>query len=261
MSVATTVGGLSLPLAAGVLADATNDPTIDLMLAYVGHWLREMLDARLAVQTPTAANACPSTSRFPWDPRDVWPRMTKPALFIWQQGRSRITHETSVYDRRERTLGLFYVFDELQMPDGMTPRAGLMAAADAVLARAFDRMSHPTFSHGSYAAGRNVRAMLDGDLSSLAVRYDGAEVGFMAEVPGDGMRQGMNADGRVQRGFPCLRGTLTVWERVRLDTLDYETDAAGDVDVTIRTNTESIDPADVVTVLEGYLPSFDGEED
>ncbi len=261
MSVSTTVAGVALPLAAATISDATNDPTIDLMLAYVGHWLREMLDARLAVQVPTSSNACPPTQRHPWDPRDVWAAMAKPALFIWQHGASRITHETSVYDRRERTLGLFYVFDEMHLPSGLTPRAGLMSTADAILARAFDRMSHPTFSYGSYAAGRNIRAMLDGDLSSLAVRYDGGEVGFMAEIPGESARQGMSADGRVQRGFPCLRGTLTVWERVGLDTSSYETDAAGDVDVTIRTNTESIDPVDVVTVLECYLPSFDGEGD
>lgn len=258
MSVASHVGHQDLPLAAGALATPSNDPVVDLVLAYCAHWLKAMLDARLAVQTPTSADACPTANRWPWDPRDVWTRQAKPGLYVWQRGASRVSPETLLWDRRERTLGLFYVFEEAQLPDGYTSRAGLMATADAVLARAFDRMSHPTFAHGSAPAGTSIRLML-GQSEDLALRYDGGEVGFMAEIPGGGERQGMTADGRVQRGFPCLRATLTVWERIGVDTSTYEDDANGDATVTISTNTEAVDPTDTTQVLERYLPAFDGE--
>lgn len=246
-----TVGGLLLPLPAGAISDPTDDPAITLLLAFVGHWLKATLDDRLAIQTPTSADACPDDNRHPWDPlpTGVWTRMSKPALFIFSQGEEKQVELTGIRTYRQRELGLFYVFDELQLPSGIVARAGLMEAAAKTLARAFDRQSHPTFEYGAYAVNSTIGRMLTGDPMDFGADLISTTQGFMAVVPGARSREGFEADGRIERGFPCLNAKLRVMERVNLDQFE-DGDEIADFTGTISTNTDTPDPTDVYDILD-----------
>lgn len=256
MAIESTVGGVTLPLAAGTIADASSDLAIDLIAAYARHWLKAMLDTRLAVQTPTSADACPAANVYSWNPEQVWLReeIGKPALFVWQSGPTSFVDRTLVYSYRTRPLSLYYIFAEMHMPSAMTMRAGLMQDVDAVLARAFDRFAHPTFGFNGYPAGENIRGMLTGKIEDFSVEYGGGEPQLLAAIPGGAGGRGMDADGRVQRVFLGLLCKLTIWERIGLDTFSLPADENAFVDAGIYTNTEVADPDDVVLLKEGYLP-------
>lgn len=247
----TTVGGLQIPLPAGSISDPTDDPAITLLLAFVGHWLKYALDDRLAIQTPTSADACPEAHRHPWDPlpTGVWSRMDKPALFIFSQGDEKQVELTGLRTYRQRELGLFYVFDELQLPSGILARAGLMEAAAKTLARAFDRLSHPTFSYGAYVADSTIGRMLTGDPMDFGAELVSTTQGFMAPLPGGRSRDGFETDGRIERGFPCLNAKLRIMERVNLDQME-DGDEIADFTGTISTNTDVPDPTDVHGILD-----------
>lgn len=256
MAVASNIGGVTLPLAAGTINDASNDAAADLIGQYARHWLKAMLDARLAVQTPTSADACPATNVYSWNPEEVWQRdeIGKPAMFVWQSGQSTIIDRTLVYSYRQRPMSLYYIFAEMHMPSAMTMRAGLMQDVDAVLVRAFDRLSHPTFSFGGYPQGENIRGMLTGKLEDFGVEYLGGEPQLLAAIPGGAGGRGLDDYGRVQRVYIGLLGQLTVFERINLDTFSLPGDENAFVDAAIYTNTEVPDPGDVVELTEQYIP-------
>lgn len=252
VDVASTVGAQSVPLEAGSLADATTDPTIELLLAYCRHWLRYALNDRLAVQTPTAADAVPEDRVFAWDPQGTWMRteIAAPSLYIWQEGKSAWSPTSSmVRSFLNRTLWLLWVFDEVQLPNGFAARRGLINAADAALHRAFYEMYHPTFAYGTHVAGRSLRALLTGDPADFNAEYLGGEAGFLSPIPGGSGRVGDSADGRIQRGFIALRGSIGVIERVGTATLETS-DELADTQLLIRANAEDKDPASLMDFME-----------
>jgi len=252
------VGGLQLPFPAGAVGSATNDPTVDLLLAWCGHWIKWALDARLAVQVGVGGvDACPVGGRHGWNPLDTWQReeIAKPALFIWHSEGQKSSVVTLGYDEyRQRTLDLLYVFGELDAPSGMDARAGLIPAVDAVLMRSFSRAWHPTFGYGVYPATTPLRSCLTGNPDDFDAKYEGGTVGLLAAIPGGAQRDGLSADGREQLVFPALKGTITVFERLDTDTFVTPDDDNGQLEAAIRTNTEVSDPADVVDILEGIIP-------
>lgn len=253
---ASAVGALDLPIAAGTLADPLADPIVNGLLAFLGYWLKSELDAKLAIQSPTSADACPSANRFPYDPRGYWVRNPKPALYVWWKGPSEIADQTLVYAKRERDLGVWYVFEELVAPDGLTPRAGIAAAVDAVIAKACDRGYHPSFSYNGAGAGTPLAYAL-ADKGLVGFEYRGGTAGWMVPVPDASARAGGAGTGYVQRGFPCVEGTIRVWERVLGP---QPTDADTNRDALFTMALDDGDGREPVDLLGRYLVGPDGAD-
>lgn len=253
---ASAVGALDLPIAAGTISDALADPVVTGLLAFLGYWIKLELDAKLAVQSPTSADACPTANRYPYDPRGYWVRNAKPALYVWWKGQSEIVDQTLVYTKRERDLGVFYVFEELVAPDGMVPRAGIIAAVDAAIAKASERGYHPSFSHNGAAAGTPLHLAL-ASAGMLGWEYRGGSAGWMVPVPDASARAGGAGTGYVQRGFPALDGTIRVWERVLGP---QQSDADTNRDALFTMSLDDGDGRDPVDLVSRYLVGPDGAE-
>jgi hypothetical protein len=256
MDDASSIGAQAVPLAAGTLADPTYDPTAALLLAYCRHWLRYALNDRLAIQVPLAADAVPEDRAFAWNPEGTWMRdeVAPPALYIWQDGRSKLSaNSTMTRSYVERTWSLLWVFGEVQIPNGMAARAGLVNAADAALHRAFFELSHSTFVHEAHPAGSSLRICLTGDPDDFNAEYIGGEVGMLSPIPGGSGRVGESVDGRIQRSFLALKGAIVTTERVGVATQTIEDDELANTTFDIRANTETLDPADLADFMSRSL--------
>ena len=261
-SLASTVGPLDLPIPAGAANSPITDPLITGLLAYIGHWLKIGLDAKLAVlggpDTTAVTDACPTANRFDFDPKGWWTRAViasqQPCLFIWHKSAKRFPQST-VYDMRERQIGVLYVFPEFNAPRGFPTRTGLMNAVDAIIRRAFDRGAHPTYENGVQFTDTIA------DVDTLEVYLDGTEEGFEFASPQTGAGAGGQPDGGFEQyGFPTLRGTIIARERIGADTFEDPDDILGDITFTI-THNEQGDVANGLDVLEGVFPAPDGSED
>lgn len=236
-------GNLPLPVPAGAAFSTLNDPTCVGLLDFFGFYTKLMLDAKLAVLSPTSADACPVANRYPWDPSTHFVRQSFPALYCWPTRTRPAKPHTMVLSAREREISLLYVFDELVAPAGLSARNGLIAAVDATWCRALDRLSHPTY--GTPAGTSIVRSL---DLLELELIQ--SEPGFMASLPG-----GTNAE-HVQRGYPSLRASLRVVELLTEEELT-DADLLPDLDATIETTEANFyDPLDF---MERVLPFPDGQ--
>ena len=231
MGTTSAVGATTLPVPAGASLSAISDPIVDALIDFLGFVIKDALDAKLAVLTPTSANACPATNRYTYDPRAYWVRNPTPALYVWWSGRSKVVEHSTVYDRRERDIGLFYVFDELVGPDGQAPRAGLMAAVDAAITRASSLRYHPSYGYNGWPNGTPLHASIGADVGFLGWQYKGGQVGAMVPVPSDARQQ--TVDGAVVRFYPALQGTITVSEKIGGFELEDPADVLGDVATTI----------------------------
>lgn len=258
MSHGSTVGALALPLEPGAQLSPLVDPVVDGLLDFLAFSLREALNPKLARLSPTSADACPPANRHAYEPRTHWVRNAKPALYLWWGGKSSVGAYSTVYDTRERELSLFYVWEEVVAPSGQDARAGLMAAADAALARASSLRMHPDYGYRGAPPGTPLAASL-ARLGLVGWAYRGGQVGIMSPSPGD--LRNASAEGAIVRFFPALQATVAVSEKI----LGYEDTAAPVVDpwpvtLGVHPGPEDADPAlpEPLDVLAGAL-RFDAE--
>lgn len=226
MADTNTVGSLTLPVDAGSLNEALDDPTLLGLLAFCGHWIKASLDAKLANQEgPTTAgaevDACPANHRFPWDHggafmRPVPPETTPPLPGLWAWERdATMREETLVWSALERTIVVHYIFPEVVSPSGMGLRNGLMAAVTKTLAKAAERGRDALFSYGASGDG----VPLFRALNVQSVELVSARQGRMEVIPG-GAATGTgrtNTAGTVHRFYPSVEAVFRVVERIGPD--------------------------------------------
>ncbi len=254
MSETSAVGGLTLPVSAGAANAELADPAVAGILRFLAWALNNDLSAKLAMQAGTSATAVPSGNTYPWAPDKHWQRATLPGLWVYWDGKSKRNPHTQVYDRRERRLNVFYAFSELVAPNGLRSRAGLMAAAEASIAKACDRGRHESYTPVGYPAGTTISRAC----GLLQWQYEGGEQQFTASIPAAG-RQGTSADGHVVRGYPSVKASLLIWERLDSHTMDDPTDAAGEITVSISgSDGES---GDTTSMLDRVVAPPDGSEE
>jgi len=233
MGNAVNIAGLALPVPAGAITDAFNDPVAIGLLDYCAHWLNWGLNARLSMQVGTSATAVPTANRFAFNPSTVFVRRSIPALYCWGEGSPEAVEWTQMTRIVRRDLKLTWVFDELVSPNGLTMRNGLLNAVDMLLNQAVEQLAHDTWpvAGGLYTApvGTGVLTVLG--LSAIA--KTGCEYGAMWQVPGDGGQIGGPGDGSVQFGYPSLRATFRVEAVVDTSTRLEDEDALMDGPVTI----------------------------
>lgn len=254
MADTNTVGSLALPIAAGVIDDALDDPTLLGLLAYVGHWLKESLDAKLAQQNGPAVegailDACPVEHRFPWNhggafmrPLPATGKPPLPGLWAYEQQATQ-REETMYWSAIERTIVVQYIFPELVSPSGMSRRSGLMGAVSRIMAKAFERGREASFGYDGAPLGQPL-------FRSLGVQSIGlvsCKPGHIEVIPG-GMAQGTgrtNTSGTVHRFYPSVEATVRVVERIGHDTAaGYD---QGDASFTFASGNAPGDAVDVLT--------------
>lgn len=263
-----SVGLLTLPVPAGALNTALDDPTLTGLIDYLAFWLRAALNTKLANLQGTAADAVPATHRFPWDPASYFVRGDQdgeanpfPALYCWWQGRGVRERITLLKSARRRELGVCWVFEELVLPGALTDRYGLTGAADAAIQSACDLGYHPSYAYNGGPAGQHIAVSLG--LTAWGIRYENGQQGLMAPIPGQGAANaGLNsgrADGHIVRAFPCVNITLNVWEEIKPFEAADPDDVAGEMLTDLRANGEGgVD--DAPEILERYLDRPDGTE-
>ncbi len=253
----TVVGGQLLPLPAPAPNGLLVDPAVAGLLDFAAYMIKWELDPALAqVQGPTTgapiADACPTAARYPFDPDTTFVRKLFPALYAWWDGRSVVTQLTTLYGLRSFDVQLLYVFPETMLPDGAEERAGLMAAVDRAFAYVGNVGAHPLYGYNGAPPG----TLLANAIGARQLTYSGGEAGFMAVVP-SAVSGAKSSEGQATRGYPSLRGTFRVEERVGIPSLSDPEDVGGDIRVTVRTG---LNLDDVVPVLSKYLPAADGSE-
>jgi hypothetical protein len=285
-SATSQVGLLQLPIAAGATDATLADPVVDGLLAYVAHWIKWGLDAKLATMTAppckdpgdvtAVADACPTANRFGTDPSLLVESFNKPALFCWWDGRDSVKQFTIVKSMRVRGIQFLYVFDAIKDSDGPSDPdatgieakvrwAGLLNVVASLMQRAFTRYSHPTFTPSTTGAatGADIRVSLG--LTDLL--YEGGQPLGLGEMITEAVRQAASAAGSRQTteegGFsviyPCLRFSAKVTELIGddefndLDNGGTAPDDTGDIFVTLR-GAES-DLGDPVDIVVGIIPS------
>lgn len=243
-----SLGALDLPVAAGASLSAIDDPVVSLLSDYLAWWIKASLDAKLAVQTPTSADACPTANRFLYDPAEYWVRNPTPALYVWSE-RGQRSQATQVYSVRTRPIRVMYVFQEMVLPGGITARRGLIPAVEAAIIEACERKGHASYSYGGGVAGRPVMHYVASP-GQWTFDYAEGQHGFVWPIGEE--------RGQVQRAFPALQATISVVEKVGQVQLADPGDTRGDVAVTIRTN-EDGDTTNMLDFMTRYLPADDGD--
>jgi hypothetical protein len=239
------IGNLTLPIPAGTLNAALNDPTAAGLLDFLAFNLQTDLNDKLSNLQGTSFDACPTENRFLFDPSMYFVREGIPALYAWWDGGSVLRERSLVYMMRERKISVLYVFDELVAPGGMTARNGLIPAVDACFAKAADRGQDPAYGYNGDPLGTT----LSDSLNLIGWYYNGGTRGFMAAIPASSAREGLGAgDGMISRGYPSLSASFTVLERI-VD--DVVTTSLGESTLGIDTGD---DPADTFTIMQRLLP-------
>lgn len=255
-SSSSPVGALTLPVAAGSAQERLADPILDALLDFAAWTIGTALDARLANLTGTSAVAVPATNRFafnPVDPRGINVHLPVPALFCWWDGASAVVQHSLVRLRRERTLRLLYVFDELPHTDQLVLRAGLFAACDAALAQAASRGRHPSYSYGGRPAGTPLIQSV-GAVGSWAWGYAGGQA-----VERFAIDNAERTGGRKRvfgRDWPAFAASFVVHERVDDWSLVDPTDVWPQVTHTIQASDgEQGEDAGTVEIMQRIAPS------
>lgn len=278
-SVASKVGATGLPLVAGAANAPIPEPFLNLMLAYVGHWIKTSIDPQLALlKGPSVASgvsvavtdACPVATRYPHDPGSWWlqdPALlgdeetgdgAQPALYIWERS-SKVTPYTLVYDVQARNLGVFYVFPECRGLDGQRARAGLLSAINKALLRASQRNSHPTFTYQGTAYPNVPITSIIAERGRISWELTESVIGFEVPVPSaNASPGGTAAGGYTQYGFPALRATIMTKELIGHDTLVDPDDVAFDTTMSIYTNEEG-DAQNLALFTESVIAAPTGQ--
>jgi len=251
------VGAAAIPVAAGANLSSASDPIVAGILDFFAFTLKNALDAKLAVLTPTNSDACPTANRFPYSHWTWWPRNPLPALYVTWSGQARIADETLVYQRRTRDLSVFYVMEEGYGPDGLEVREALLSLADAALATASMNGRHPSYTPPGGTQGQLLSTAL-ATPGTLAWQYVGGEHGRMMPVPVSDIRPGGDGEGANVRFYPALIGKVEVHERVGLAVPTDPDDVNGDTTFTLRTN-ETGDPTDMLDIMERVVPPYAGQ--
>jgi hypothetical protein len=259
----TTIGPLTLPIPAGDMGSRIADPAIDGLLDFLAFFIKNTLDAKLAVLQQTSSDACPTANRYPWDPTSPRAPRVKvriPALFMWWDGNSTTIEYTRIYKLRRRELGLLYVFDELSTTTTLDQHDGLLSAVDGALVKASDRGYHPLYGYDAAPLGTPIRVSLGG-LDSFMFDVTSRTVGrFGIDTSSGGGRSSKRDRGNSEAGrdYPALRATVVVHERVGQDVLEDPADVDRDTVVTIRASDGQT--GETVTILEGLVPMSDGTD-
>ena len=285
------VGPLALPIAVGATDAKLPDPVVVGLLAYVGHWIKWGLDAKLATMTappcldpedPTAvADACPVANRVDSDPSLLVKSFNKPALFGWWDGRDETKQFTLVKKTRTRGIQFLYVFDGIRDSDGPSDTtgvsgqdrwSGLQNAVAALMQRAFARMSHPSFTPPGLgiARGADIREAL----SLTALLYEGATPIGLGEIDAETARAAAGAagsqrsmkEGGLSIVYPALLFSMKVTELIGADTFvdidagDPGPDDTGDLFVTLNGVEGGADSFTGPPIMVGVIPGGGGAE-
>lgn len=251
MSVSAKVGALDIPIQSGGVKERLSDPLVDKLLDFSAFVIKNALDAKLHDLLGTSTDAVPEKNRFPYNPLE--PRgkhrvLSPPALFVWWNGRSKISKHSSIYYMRERELRLLYVFPELPQTAELERRAGLLNAVDACLHQASFWMGHD-----EYGSGASIRSQL-GYPCMTEWEYLGGEPGRF------GIDEGAGVERRISRhsgrDYPALKGYFALYERVTPKDLTDD-DLLQDGQFTINAG----ETEDTVETLTMVLGSPDGSED
>jgi len=224
----STVGGATLPLPAGALNSAIDDPTVSGLAAYLRHWIRSDINAKLANLQGTSPDAVPAANVFHWNPLQPSALFTRgagdgaaspfPALYVWG-GRGKLVEQTTLHHAEEREIGVLWLFDELALPGALVDRYGLRNAVAKALERAISLRYHPTFDGGTPIA-------VSLRLSGRGVVLSSCEPGMLSPIPAT-VGRGEAADQPAVHAYPAVSATLLVWERV--EAMQPESGDVGDV--------------------------------
>lgn len=263
----TTVGPQPLPAVAGAANATFVDETGDRLADYVAFWLNWGLTAKLGTMTtPPATAAVLPANIYTTSPTNVFIARNFPALFVYGNSKpTKYEQVTCVHQTRTREFDIIYAFERVKNIEGVNQWAGLITTVDAIIARAFDRMAHPNYTYDATTTpGTNIRWMNSWEW----VEYMGGVEGFLKEYSpaslrklssAQGGRTGESAQGGVQGGNPCFRGTVRITELVGQDTALDPDDASKDISVSIAA-TEG--PGEILPdFLERSLSGGDGTDD
>lgn len=263
------VGPQLLPAETAGANSALRDPTIDGLLEFFAHWIRETCSDKIVemqgpVSSAAVEDACPVTHLFPWNHNGTFmrkhacsddpatPREPLPGLWIWEESveRSR-THDTLWYKAHERTLRLNWIFPMVQIPGGYAARSGLTAAVGRAILAACDHQRHPTFELNGSAPGAKVISAIGPNI--LGFYFERGAHGSMAPSPGSSVANNGGraaSEGAVQRFYPAFDATIKVVERVGEFESEYPDDVNQDGSLVISVGDNV---ADTVDVLERIL--------
>lgn len=251
------VGALELPVPAGTSNSKLADPTVIGLASFIAYALRLDLNDKLGAMLGMSADACPSTNVFTFDPDTYFVRESFPALYLWWPGQSKYEQMTHVFGQRTRELAGMYVFQETLAPRGMRSRAGLLAAADASIAKALDRGRY--VGHTPDIAGAYDGQSIASALNLTALDYVGStQVRMLAMVPESSAAPGGPPEGHVKTGYPALIFKIVVAERVFDDAIDS---TVRDADVSFTLETNDGDFTDPLSLGETYLYAPSGPND
>lgn len=235
---------------------ALGDPTVDGLLAYFSFWLQYDLNAKLANMQGTSSDACPTTNRFGWDPTAPSATFIRgrqdsnaspfPALYLWLD-KGKAKPYTTIYDLRDRTGGIMWIFDELILPGALVDRYGLRAAVEATLFRAASLARHPGFALNGGPLGQPVDVALQ--LSAMGFWIDNCQQGFMSPVTAPS-----GSDQPAVHAYPTVRCELHAQEQIEME---QPTDGDMANDPSLQSNIGTGDPARPLPFGKKYLPGFD----
>lgn len=248
MAETTTYAGTTFPLPASP-AGLIVDPIAAMLLDFVGWYFNTMLGPQFALLYPNDGGVpVPSASRYAYDPKDVWPQNSKPALYVaWKSSRSE--PKSMLRDRRIDTYELTYIAPGRNEPGGAASTSGLIAVASRALAQAGDRGWHPAYRYGTAPLG---------EPPHITVGFQGWEVvetmtGMFRPVPS-------RTPGARLDYYPTLKATIRTYNYVEQPTADDPADALGDSVFAVSTNGQG-DLADVILFAQATVVGPDGSED
>lgn len=265
------VGSETIPLQT-VSANAPHrDPTLVGLLDYLGFWIKTSLDTRLSeFQGPNdssiISDACPTGHRFPWNHNGTFARPQKvddagtmsvplPGLWAW------VTSETATDEGAtllceavlSRVVRVDYIFPELQLPDGINARSGLINSIGRTIALALDQGRHASYGYGSDADGTPICQ----SLRLLGARFVSGEPKGIITRPTSstaGAQGHARSDGAVQRFFPVYEATIHVLERVDPRAVVLPDDRLIEGTLTIAQGDDATDALDVLDRILSPAP-------
>ena len=256
----SSVGAIELPVAAGDVGQAVDDPLVNALLDFASFYIKNALDSKLQNILPsgTMGDAVPTKNRFnfnPMEPQGIKVKLPVPALFVWWQGGSQVYEQTTIYCYRQRPLEIMYVFPELPQQTEVARRAGLLSCVDAAMHKMSKRQIHTSYSYGTNPAGMGIDQAL-APLDVISWEYVGGQVGRF------GIDEGVGAERRVKkksgRDYPALRGRFMVYERVQEMTLEDPADVLHDSNFAISAAGEGSTPT---FIMDRTLTAPDGTEE
>ncbi len=253
------IGGLALPVPAGVPGDPLPDIVALVLLDYLGFWLRLMLNDKLVSMggdvperpDETYSNACPAANLFPYNgmPGEIWRRNPKPALYCWWSGKSQTIQKTIVKRQRVRELSLLWVFCEVQAPDNDELRYGTLPAVDGIIRLALEEGYHPSYGYGTDAPGTPVFK----SAGVVEIVMGQAQPGVLAPIPNVGQRMD-DSPGQILNYYPAVQASIMVTEEIVRRTPADPDDVNFGTTIGVKTN-ESADSAGGLTTVEIIVPN------